>query len=106
VWAMHGVTAKEKNVKTARVTAKKAADFDKMIVANLLLDQAEVDEVKKEKMVIGIKNEAGEIYRYIGAANLNSYMNAVEELFDLELADELQNVEGTRNGCDAIFYGL
>lgn len=93
-------------MKTAQVTGKKVADFDKMIMANLLLDQAPLDDVKKQKLVIGIKNEAGEIYRYIGAAKLNNYMNAVEELFDLELVNELDGVEGTRNGCDAIFYGL
>jgi hypothetical protein len=30
-------------------------------------------------------------------------MNAVEELFDLGLVDELQDSEGTSEGCDAIF---
>ena len=30
-------------------------------------------------------------------------MNAIEELFDLGLVDELQDTEGTREGCDAIF---
>jgi hypothetical protein len=30
-------------------------------------------------------------------------MNAVEELFDLGLVDELQDTEATQDGCDAIF---
>ena len=93
-------------VKTALVEGKKAADFDKLIMGNLLLTLAPLEEVKKMKMVVGIRNEAGEIFRLIGAANLNSYMNAVEELFDLELVDELEKVEGTRHGCYAIFHGL
>jgi hypothetical protein len=93
-------------VKTARIEGKKAADFDKLIMGNLLLTVAEPAEVKKQKMVIGIRNEAGDIYRLIGASNLNSYMNAVEELFDLELVDELAEQEGTTLGCDAIFRGL
>jgi hypothetical protein len=75
-------------------------------MGNLLLTVAEPADVKKQKMVIGIRNEAGDIYRVIGASNLNSYMNAVEELFDLELVDELAEQEGTTLGCDAIFRGL
>lgn len=93
-------------MKTARIEGKKAADFDKLIMGNLLLTVAEPADVKKQKMVIGIRNEAGDIYRVIGASNLNSYMNAVEELFDLELVDELAEQEGTQHGCDAIFRGL
>ena len=93
-------------MKTARIEGNKAADFDKLIMGNLLLTVAEPAEVKKQKMVIGIRNEAGDIYRLIGASNLNSYMNAVEELFDLELVDELAEQEGTTLGCDAIFRGL
>lgn len=90
-------------MKTAIIEGKKAAEFDKLIIGNLLLTHTTADVVKKEKMIIGIRNEAGDIYRLIGATKLNSFMNAVEELFDLELVDELQEVEGTRHGCDAIF---
>ncbi|WP_395404716.1 hypothetical protein ACHMW6_00790 [Pseudoduganella sp. UC29_106] len=43
------------------------------------------------------------IYRLIGATKHNSFTNAVEELVDLELVDELEDEEGTREGCDAIF---
>lgn len=90
-------------LKTALLEGVKPAKFDKHITKNLLLDVASPHEVRAEKMLIGVRNESGEIYRLIGATKLNSYMNAVEELFDLELVDELQDVEETRDGCDAIF---
>jgi hypothetical protein len=90
-------------VKTALLEGKKPAHFDKHIIGNLLLDVASPDEVLKEKMLIGVRNEAGEIYRLIGATKLNSFMNAVEELFDLGLVDELQDTEEPKDGCDAIF---
>jgi hypothetical protein len=61
------------------------------------------DEVRQEKMLIGVRNEDGDIYRLIGATKVNSFMNAVEELFDLGLVDELQDTEEIREGCDAIF---
>lgn len=90
-------------MKTALLEGKKPAKFDKHIIGNLLLDVATADEVRQEKMLIGVRNEDGEIYRLIGATKINSFMNAVEELFDLGLVDELQNTESPQDGCDAIF---
>ena len=90
-------------MKTSLLDGKKPAKFDKHIIGNLLLDQATPDVVRKEKMLIGVRNEDGEIYRLIGATKINSFMNAVEELDDLGLVNELQDTEGTQEGCDAIF---
>jgi hypothetical protein len=90
-------------LKTTLLEGKKPAKFDKHIIGNLLLDVASPDEVRQEKMLIGVRNEDGEIYRLIGATKLNSFMNAVEELFDLGLVDELQDTEEQKDGCDAIF---
>lgn len=93
-------------MKTALIDGKRIAKFDKNIIGNLLLNNATPDDVREEKMIVGIRNEAGEIYRIIGATKLNSYMNAVEELFDLGLTDELQDTDGTKFGCDSIFSAL
>lgn len=90
-------------MKTSLLEGKKPAKFDKHIIGNLLLNVDTPDEVRKEKLLIGVRNEDGEIYRLIGATKHNSFTNAVEELEDLELVDELGDVEGTVEGCDAIF---
>jgi hypothetical protein len=90
-------------LKTTLLEGKKPAHFDKHIIGNILLDVATEEEVRQHKMLIGVRNEAGEIYRLIGAAKLNSFMNAVEELIDLGLVDELQDTEELKDGCDAIF---
>ncbi|QNA87533.1 hypothetical protein G4G28_01930 [Massilia sp. Dwa41.01b] len=90
-------------MKTTLLAGKKPAHFDKHIIGNILLDVAPEEEVRQEEMLIGVRNEAGEIYRLIGATKLNSFMNAVEELFDLGLVDELQDTEEPKDGCDAIF---
>ena len=90
-------------MKTALLDGKAPAKIDKQIIGNLLLDVASSDDVRKEKMLIGVRNEAGEIYRLIGATKANSFMNAVEELEDLGLVDELKNTEAPEDGCDAIF---
>jgi hypothetical protein len=90
-------------LKTALIDGMTPAKFDKYIIANLLLNVAEADEVRLEKMLIGVRNEEGEIYRLIGATKLNSFMNAVEELAELALVDELQETEAPQDGYDAIF---
>nr|WP_315401610.1 hypothetical protein [uncultured Duganella sp.] len=90
-------------MKTTLLEGKKPAHFDKHIIGNLLLNVATPDEVRKEKLLIGVRNEDGEIYRLIGATKHNSFMNAVEELFDLGLTDELQDSDDIVEGCDAIF---
>ncbi|HEY0588280.1 hypothetical protein [Duganella sp. BK054] len=90
-------------LKTTLLDGIKPAKFDKQITGNLLLENTSADLVRKEKLLIGIRNEDGEIYRLIGATKHNSFTNAVEELEDLELVDELGDVEGTVEGCDAIF---
>ncbi len=90
-------------MKTTLLDGKTPATFDKNIIGNLLLNVATPDEVRQEKMLIGVRNEDGEIYRLIGATKVNSFMNAVEELFDLGLVDELQDTEEPQDGYDAIF---
>ncbi len=90
-------------MKTSLLEGKKPAKFDKDIIGNLLLDVAPADEVRQESLIVGVRNEDGEIYRLIGASTHRSFMNAVEELFDLELVDELQDTDEPVEGCDAIF---
>ena len=90
-------------MKTSLIDGKKPAHFDTHIIGNILHDVAPLAEVKDEPMLIGVRNEDGDIYRLIGATKVNSFMNAVEELGDLGLVDELQNTEEPKDGYDAIF---
>lgn len=90
-------------MKTALLDGVTPAKIDTQIMGNLLLNIASADEVRQEKMLIGVRNEQGEIYRLIGAAKAHSYTNAVEELEDLGMVDELKDSDGTEEGCDAIF---
>ncbi|MYM40417.1 hypothetical protein [Duganella qianjiadongensis] len=90
-------------MKTTLIDGVKPAKFDKHIIGNLLLNPATEDEVRMEKLLIGIRNEDGEIYRLIGATKPNSFMNAVEELGELDLIDELKDYDDPQDGYDAIF---
>ncbi|MFT5643566.1 MAG: hypothetical protein ACI83P_001113 [Janthinobacterium sp.] len=72
-------------------------------MGNLLLNQDTPEQVRLEKLIVGIRNEAGDIYRLIGATKHNSFTNAIEELLDLGLVDELQDADTPQDGYDAIF---
>jgi hypothetical protein len=91
------------SMKTALIASETRPKFDKNITNNLLLETANEESVRKETLVIGIRNESGKIYRIIGAPALKNYMNAVEELLDLGLVDELQDAEKSVDGYDSIF---
>jgi len=99
------VSSPESLLKTALIDGVSIASIDSTIIGNLLLDHVGADEVRRQTLVIGIRNEAGEIYRIIGADKLASYMNAVEELTDLELVDELLDASTAPDGYDSIFRG-
>jgi MarR family 2-MHQ and catechol resistance regulon transcriptional repressor len=95
--------SKGKMLKTTLLEGKLPAKFDQNIIGNLLLNPDTEEQVLQEKLIIGIRNEAGEIYRLIGATRPNSFTNAIEELVDLGLVDELQDADTPSDGCDAIF---
>ncbi|AIY40362.1 hypothetical protein LT85_1204 [Collimonas arenae] len=90
-------------MKTALVGDKDIPEFDKDIMANLLITIVEEKLVRQEQMLIAVVNAKQEIYRVIGAADRKQFINAVEELEDLELSNELDEIDRAKNGYDAIF---
>lgn len=90
-------------MKTALIGDKDIPEFDHDIMTNLLITTVELNIVRQEEMLIGIRNEKQEIYRVIGASSSKQYNNASEELEDLGLSNELDEADRTKNGYDAIF---
>lgn len=54
-------------------------------------------------MRIGIRNEAGAIYRAVETTGMGDFMGCVNALLDLGLTDELADSTSMREGMDAIF---
>jgi hypothetical protein len=54
-------------------------------------------------MIIGIRNEFGDIYRGIKTVGMGEFMATVQALVDLGMTDELENEFEMKEGCDAIF---
>lgn len=54
-------------------------------------------------MCIGIRNDAGQIYRAVRTTGMREFIAVVDGLLAIGLTDELADVSGMREGCDAIF---
>jgi hypothetical protein len=90
-------------LKTALIGDKDIPEFDHDIMANLLITSTELNVVRQEQILLGIRNAKQEIYRVIGASSSKQFNNAAEELEDLGLSNELEEADRAKNGYDAIF---
>ena len=90
-------------MKTALVGDKDIPEFDHDIMTNLLIKTVELNVVRQEQILLGIRNAKQEIYRVIGASSDKQFINASEELEDLGLTNELDEADRAKNGYDAIF---
>lgn len=90
-------------MKTALVGDKDIPEFDHDIMTNLLIKTVELNVVRQEQILLGIRNAKQEIYRVIGASSSKQFINASEELEDLGLTNELDEADRAKNGYDAIF---
>lgn len=89
---------------TALIEGKNLSRFDPMIVATLKLNCANVETVRKAPKLIGIRNEQGEIYRVIGAHDMNQFLEAFVQLSDLCLDAQIYVSNcSTEEYYDAIF---
>jgi hypothetical protein len=56
-----------------------------------------------KRMLIGVRNDAGEIYRTVKADGVDGFLAAVGIFENLGLVNELQSLTGVRDGFNAIF---
>lgn len=56
-----------------------------------------------KRMLIGVRNDAGEIYRTVKADGVDGFLAAVTIFQNLGLVNELQSLTGVRDGFNAIF---
>ncbi|MEB0012593.1 hypothetical protein QN379_18200 [Glaciimonas sp. Gout2] len=90
-------------MKTTLIATQQIGKFDAEILNKLKPHSLEISAVRKERMIIGIRNEQGEIYRVIGVTGLTLFMDAIYQLVELNMIDELEALDHPQDGYDAIF---
>jgi hypothetical protein len=79
------------------------AEFDSEIAEKFGLTAGSMEDVRAERMQVGLRNSKGEIYRAIGITGLTEFLGLVRHLEDIGLVDELAAATSARGGYDAIF---
>lgn len=76
------------------------ASFDGQVLAFVHRD---AEDGHGHASIIGLRNEAGYIYRYIETTGMTEFIRTVSWLEELGLMDELADADDGEDGCDAIF---
>jgi hypothetical protein len=81
----------------------KSVSADDQVTMAALLEKTEAGEGDGLPMIIGIRNEAGEIYRALKTYGPHELLDVTHCLQSLGFTDEIGPYEPSREGCDAIF---
>ncbi|AIY43013.1 hypothetical protein LT85_3855 [Collimonas arenae] len=90
-------------MKTALIPAIEIGTTDERVMQRLEAETASMSAVKKERMIVGICNEKNVIYRVVGITGLTEFLDAIDQLVNLDFVDELEGQSNPKNGYDAIF---
>jgi hypothetical protein len=76
---------------------------DQAITTALTAETQEMVDMGGHDMVVGIRNTDGVLYRRVTVEGLGPFLGVIEVLVAQGLVDELEDLDGMREGCDAIF---
>jgi hypothetical protein len=89
-------------MKTALVDGQQVCRFDALMLCSLRLVPCPVPTVSSESIVIGLRNEHGNIYRIIGVRHLNNFMHIIWKLRALGWAEVVPSTKEVRQGFHAV----
>jgi hypothetical protein len=89
-------------VKTALVDGTEPATFDTTLFLAMDLVPTRREAVWMESILIGIRNEYGEVYRVIGITGMSRFIDATAKLRELGYRDEALGAQESDQGFDAI----
>lgn len=90
---------------TTLIEDKALADYDAIVLNAMNLIPSTPMSVSAERLLIGIRNEHGDVYRVIRISGLGNFLALIGKLRDLGFTDELAEAHGDKQGFDAIVAG-
>ena len=87
---------------TTLIEGKQLAQFDARVLNVLDLVPLTERHQAQKKLLIGIQNERGEIYRVIKIFGMNDFLKLINKFRDLGFTDEFAENYGDKEGYDAI----
>jgi hypothetical protein len=89
-------------VNTTLIEGKQLAEFDSAVLNAINLMPPTARTVSAERLLVGIRNEHGDVYRVIKVSGLNNFLDLIGKLRELGFMDELAEAYGDKQGFDAI----
>jgi len=89
-------------VNTTLIEGKPLAEFDATVLHAMNLIPPTPPAVSAERLLVGIRNEHGDVYRVIRVSGLSNFLSLIGKLHDLGFTDELAESYGDKQGFDAI----
>ena len=90
---------------TTLIEEKTLADYDAIVLNAMNLIPSTPAPVSAERLLVGVKNEHGDVYRVIKISGLANFLAFIGKLRDLGFTDELAEAYGDKEGFDAVIAG-
>ena len=87
---------------TTVIEGSPVAEYDSIVLDAMNLIQPTPQHVSAKRLLVGIKNEQGNVYRVIKISGLGEFLALIGKLRDLGFTDELAEAYGDKEGFDAI----
>jgi hypothetical protein len=87
---------------TTLIEGKQLAEYDATVLKTINLIPSTPQSVSAQRLLVGIRNEHGDVYRVIKIAGLNNFLDLIGKLRDLGFIDELAEAYGDKQGFDAV----
>jgi hypothetical protein len=89
-------------MKTAVIEGAAPSGCDSRLLNSMCLSQAEPHAVWRETILLGIRNEYGEIYRAVGISGRDGFLEVMSQLRSLGFQYEVTNSKEAQQRYDAI----
>jgi predicted Zn-dependent protease with MMP-like domain len=89
-------------VNTTLMPGKQPAEFDAVVLDALNHVAPKTHHPAEKRLLIGIQNEHGEVYRVIKIVGLYDFLDLIGKFRDLGFTDEFAQHAGDKEGFDAI----
>lgn len=89
-------------MKTSLMKGRQVSKFDRNLLHSIDLDPQTMQNVWNENMLIGIRDEHGDIYRAIGVTGMTTFIEAITKLNNLGYTYEIATPADSAQGFHAI----
>jgi len=90
---------------TTLIEGKSPAEYDATVLNTICLIPNAPHHEAARRLLIGVRNERGDVYRAIKVFGLKEFSDLIERFRKLDFNDEFAETYGDKEGYDAVVSG-